>query len=573
MPSKEEILNLLTRLDTRTAEEIESEEVEFKPWSSDIKSNQRVAREYAVCFANSKGGSLVFGVADKTVGRGNAIHSCSGYDIDKFRSAIYQSTMPNIVVEIEELAVPEGILLLVHIPQGQPDTTYATSDGLHKIRIEKTCMPLLQSNHRRQRMTIGAIDWSAEPADGLSSDDLDPLEIERFRNILKIEKPTSDLLSLSNEELARAVGAIENDKVCNAGVLMFGRKDVIRRFMPQHEIIFVAHTSSTEIFKENHSGAILSLLERLTELLMLPNYNPVKSLEVDMFKFDVQKYPDLTLREALLNAIVHRDYTESGQVYVRLEKDELVISNPGGFVGGITVQNILTHEPRQRNKRLAEIVEKSELVERAGVGRRRIFIPMLSFGKRMPLYTADLHSVTLRLYGSMVSKSVALYVARKRKEGLEFEIVDLILLNYLALHESINVKEASVLCQRSEDEMKALLDERTLSEKRFLEKRGKRTGTYHLDRAIAVNLLGKAMYSQLRDIDAVRFPEMIRQYVIDHGSIGNSECRELLKLGNSNSAKVTASQILGKLTGEDGFLDAVEGQRKNRRYVLRHVKY
>jgi hypothetical protein len=197
---------------------------------------------------------------------------------------------------------------------------------------------------------------------------------------------------------------------------------------------------------------------------------------------------------------------------------------------------------------------------------------MLAFGKRMPIYKADDQSVTLKLFGGLVNEKVALFVARKQKEGFEFDLVDLILLNYLAVRDSIDVKEASILCHRDQDEIKAMLDERTLASKKMLEKRGKRSSTYHLDRAMAVELLGKARYSQIRGIDAVRFPEMIKQYVNDHNSITNKECRELLKLGNSNSALVKAAEIIRSLLTEEGFLmiDPKSGKSyRNRRYIIR----
>jgi len=570
---KQEILKLMERLDIEPAESIESEELEFKPWSTEIKENQRVAREYAVCFANAKGGTIVFGVRDKTVGRSAAIHGCKDYNTTTFTTAIYQGTSPNIAVHIEEAVVREGTLLLVQVPPGRDDTTYATSDGLHKIRIDKTCQPLFQSNHRRLRMSIGAIDWSAEPAEGVSIQDLDPIEIERFRNTLRVEKPSSDLLALSHEELLRAIGAVESATVVNAGVLMFARKDILRKALRQHEVIFVSHTSPTEIFKENLSAPILAILERMTEILLLPIYNPTRSLQVDMFNFDVQKFPTMTLREALLNAIVHRDYTQPGQVYVRLENDDLCFSNPGGFIGGITVDNILTHEAKQRNKRLAEMVEKSGLVERAGIGRRRIFIPMLAFGKRMPTYDADAHTVALHLYGGVVSDKLALLVARLQKDGYRLGINELAVLNYLVTRESIDATEASSLLQVDPPTATLILDDLMSTPLRMLEKRGKKKGvTYHLERAIAVDLLGRSKYAQMKDIEAVRFPEMIRQYVEEHGSISNRECRELLRLGNSASASVKSSQILSQLIGPDGFLRAVGKSKAQRRYVLKQIK-
>ena len=68
---------------------------------------------------------------------------------------------------------------------------------------------------------------------------------------------------------------------------------------------------------------------------------------------------------------------------------ELVVTSPGGFIAGITPLNILRHEPVARNRTLAEAFEKLGMVERAGIGRRRIFVTTLSFGKRIPEYETD----------------------------------------------------------------------------------------------------------------------------------------------------------------------------------------
>ena len=78
MPTKEEILKMLDKLEFQNAESVENEEIEFKPWLPEVRENQRIAREYTVCFANAKGGTIVFGVKDKTVTRAAAIHGCRG---------------------------------------------------------------------------------------------------------------------------------------------------------------------------------------------------------------------------------------------------------------------------------------------------------------------------------------------------------------------------------------------------------------------------------------------------------------------------------------------------------------
>ena len=73
-------------------------------------------------------------------------------------------------------------------------------------------------------------------------------------------------------------------------------------------------------------------------------------------------------REAAANAPTHRDYTRMGAVHVRLHDDALTVSNPGGFVEGVTLDNLLTTEPRPRNPRLADVFKRLGLVERTGRG-------------------------------------------------------------------------------------------------------------------------------------------------------------------------------------------------------------
>jgi ATP-dependent DNA helicase RecG len=89
--------------------------------------------------------------------------------------------------------------------------------------------------------------------------------------------------------------------------------------------------------------------------------------------------------------------------------------------------------------------------------------------------------------------------------------------------------------------------------------------TYHLAQNAAVALQGSVVYPRSRDIDAVRWPELIRAYVVQHGSINNTECRQLLGLGNSDSARTQATRLLQAMD----FLETYGSTRQNTRYRLR----
>jgi ATP-dependent DNA helicase RecG len=199
IPNNAEIIALLDRLATHTADELESQWLEFKPWQ-DSKDEMKVAVEYAVCFANAEGGVIVFGVVDQTRGRAAAIRGVHGYDLDTWQRGIYAATVPHLSVDIEELAVPEGTgkLLIVRVRKGT-SPPYGTAQGLFKTRVGKNCMPLYPASFARDQIRIGAIDWSGQPAEEVSMVDLDPVEVARARNILRGINPDSELLELNDK--------------------------------------------------------------------------------------------------------------------------------------------------------------------------------------------------------------------------------------------------------------------------------------------------------------------------------------------------------------------------------------
>jgi ATP-dependent DNA helicase RecG len=201
---------------------------------------------------------------------------------------------------------------------------------------------------------------------------------------------------------------------------------------------------------------------------------------------------------------------------------------------------------------------KLRLVESAGTGRRRIFIPTLSYGKRMPRYESDGTRVTLRIFDGAFDRRLAGLVAKWNEDGRDVQLDVLLVLTYMKEHAYIDAKRAAELLQLDRDDARAVLDQLSMPGRGILERRGT-TGaaTFHLAKGIAKDLLGKAAYTRTKGIAPARYGEMVREYVQDHRSITNRECRELLGLGDSLSAQVEASRYLKKWSQPDGFLEPV----------------
>lgn len=556
IPTNAEITELLARLDECVADDLESQFLDFKPWQGP-KEDLKIASEYAACFANGSGGVVVFGVSDKVRGRAQAIQGVKNYDIDVFRRGIFDGTRPGIDAEVVEISVPEGTgkLLVVRVAEGG-GKPYGTAAGLFKQRIGKNCMPLDPAVFQRAQISTAAVDWSGAPALGVTLNDLDPLQIERARQALRSKAPSSGLNELPNEAFLQGLEAIRGGLVTHTGMLLFARREVLALQCPQAQFHYVFHDSETSVARNDLDRLpLLEAVERIEQIFTGP-INPEREIDLGLFKLRIPQFPLEGVREAVLNALTHRDYLNPGEVLVRHSANELVVTSPGGFVDGITPENILRHEAVPRNRTLANALVKLRLVESSGIGRRRIFRSALIYGKRRPEYTTDGHSVTLRIFNQGAHEALARLIARLDSQGADVGLDQLLVLDALRVQDFIDVTEAASVLQLSRDDARRVLDSMGQSPLSLLERKGHTaTATFHLAKGIAKELKGKAAYTKTRGLNPVRYAEMVREYLSDHHEIRNAEVRELLGLGNSASAQVEVSRYLTKWSQSDGFLD------------------
>lgn len=567
--SDAELLALLARLDDEPADALESQWLDFKPWEG-AKEATKAAIEYAVCFANAQGGAVVFGVNDKVRGRTAAIQGVRGVDADLMRRNIFDGTRPALSVSVSLLAVPEGSgqLLVMRVPRGDAGP-YGTSAGLFKQREGKNCMPLDPHGFTRARVSTGEVDWSGAPAQGVAISDLDPVQIARARNVLRAKDPGSGLLELGDADFLAGLEAVRDGHVTHTGMLLFARRDVLTARCPQAQFHYVLLRDETTVARNDIDRLpLLEVVERMEQVFQGP-LNPEEEVSLGLFKLRIPQFPIEAVREAVLNALTHRDYTDPGEVLVRHSADELAITSPGGFIAGISPENILRHEPKARNRTLANAFVKLRLVESSGIGRRRIYRSALEFGKRRPLYTATGETVTLRIFNRGANPRLARMVSELSAEGAPVLLDHLLVLDALQQTDHIDAAAAAETLQLSRDDARTVLDAMAAPALGLLERRGHtHTATFHLAKGVATALKGKVAYTRTRGLNPVRYAEMVREYLKDHRSITNAELRQLLGLGASASASVEASRLLNKWSAEGGFLERQPPENRPR-YVLR----
>lgn len=389
---------------------------------------------------------------------------------------------------------------------------------------------------------LGLMDASAQPLPGARLSDFDPLERERLRQAVQKYGGDRVLLDLDDEAIDGALGFTarqpDGQRVPTlCGLLVIGRVEALRQHVPTHELAFQVLAEQAVRFNEFRNVPLLQAIEWL-ETNFRP-YNPEEELQVGLFRVPVPRVDMGAFREAVANALIHRDYHRLGAVHVRLENDALVVSNPGGLVDGVTLANLLTTEPRPRNRALADAMKRIGVVERSGRGVDKIYRGLLKFGRPKPDYSrTDSNSVVLRLATDAVDLEFArLVVEQERQRDAELPIDSLIALSVLREFKRVSADELAVQIQRDAASAKRTLE--ALAEAGLVEAHGSTKGrSYTLSVAVYQRQGNKAAYTRQAGFAAIQQEQMVLSYIAQHGRIKRAEVMDLCRLSGSQAGKL-----------------------------------
>lgn len=396
----------------------------------------------------------------------------------------------------------------------------------------------------------GLLDYTSLVVESASWEDLDPLEFERFRRFLRENPGRGDeaLLQLSDPELAKALGAVEaNHEVTRVrvlGLLLFGKEASLRRLLPTHEVAFQVLRGQEVEVNEFFRAPLLRVMEEVLQRFRARYCE--EELMMGLLRVGVPEYSERAFREAVANALIHRDYTRLGAVHIQWYDDHLVISNPGGFPEGVRLDNILVTPPRPRNPLLADAFKRAGIVERTGRGVDIIFTEQLRTGRPAPSYARSTPTdVVLVLYGGKANLEFVRLVMEENRAGRLVGLDELLILNALWRERSLTTPQAAMLLQKPEPDARAVLER--LVESGLVEARGERKGrTYHLSAATYKRLGLPSAYVRRRGFEPLQQEQMILQYVRAHGRITRREAAELCQI-----SPFQASRLLQKLVKQE----------------------
>ena len=263
--------------------------------------------------------------------------------------------------------------------------------------------------------------------------DLDTAAIEAFRSKWMEKSGNRRIKNDSVKELLMNCGAITDHGITYAALILFGTHKALGRFRPQAEIVFEyrsSYASGPPQQREDLRMGFFSCYDHIWELINLRNDK--QHYQEGLFIFDIPTFNERVVREALLNAVCHRNYQLNGSVFVRQYRDRLLIESPGGLPLGVTLDNIL-YKQSPRNRLIAEILSRCGLVERSGQGMNLIYEWSIKEAKPLPDFTGtDDYAVCITLNGLIIDKRMLSIISKIGSEHLEsFTTSDFLVINAL----------------------------------------------------------------------------------------------------------------------------------------------
>jgi ATP-dependent DNA helicase RecG len=333
--------------------------------------------------------------------------------------------------------------------------------------------------------------------------------------------------------------------------LILGREAALREHLPTHEVAFQVLEGTKVRVNDFYRTPLLKTFERVTE--QMEARVEEDEVQVGLFRVPIPTFDKRAYREALLNAMMHRDYTRLGAVHVRWESDGLVVSNPGGFVEGVTLGNLLVVEPKPRNPLLADVIKRIGLVERTGRGIDMIYQGLLRYGRPEPDYTrSDTTTVVVQLSSAKPDLAfLQMILETEEQTGSPVPLDAMIVLARLRRERRIDTSTVAQAIQKDQAAARGVLEK--LVEIGLIEAHGAKKGrTYTLSAKVYQKFGQSADYVRQAGFDTIQQEQMVLQYVRKHRRITRQEAAELCRITSDQAKRLLSSLTRRKKLTKQG---------------------
>ena len=406
------------------------------------KGFQDIAKD-CVAFANADGGALLIGIED------GFRDPPSDQRIDQAQLELPMKRIPqlttNVGVSIQKSTAKNGgeFIELRVIPSR--NSIAATSDGRYFIRVSDESRPLLPDELSRLLGDKSAYVWETIKSRRVSDQQVDEMKKNTFLEIIRdSDRVSSFVKDKTDHELLEYYFFIQEGRLTNLGILWMGRREdrAVLRYAPVIQCIKYDEMDrkTNKWLWDDYDLNPLELIEAVWK--QVPEWRESYEIPDGLFRTTIPHYDKVVVRELLANALVHRPYTQSGDIFINLHPDRLEIHNPGLLPLGVTPRNIL-HTTVRRNEHLARVFYDMHLMEREGSGYDRMYEVLLSASKPPPKVLEGNDRVTVTIYKRIINNAVLDFID-KADQMFPISQKEKITLGLLAQHKSLT---AIGLCQ------------------------------------------------------------------------------------------------------------------------------
>lgn len=430
------------------AYQLESETLDFKQEARSEPETIRVLVDAAICFANLGGGTIVLGVADDL--SGPAAMLGTSLSTDTIRQRIYDLTQPRLVVSAIEHEHEARRLVLINVIEGIE--MVSDTKGRASRRHGSDCVPLSISQAATLNDDRRRFDWSAAPSDlGLTDVDEEAVEEARAR-LARYDDERRQLALAATTDLLGDLGVLRDGRLTRAGEILF----CARRGHPP--IVYVSRaTPGGEVRTQYREAAAGLVAYREVLRRIVDSASPTPVVLRDGQQLELHDFPLVAVREALGNALLHRDYRQPDPIHVDHSPNVLSFVSPGPLVVGVTPSNILHVPSKPRNTLLAGVAHKLGLAEELSRGVDRMYREMIKLGKRPPEITDEApFSVRVDLTGGAPNQTVARFVATLPITAQD-DVDTMLVLFTLMDRQQVTARELGPILQRGQAATEAVL--------------------------------------------------------------------------------------------------------------------
>ena len=392
-----------------------------------------------VAFANATGGQLLLGIEDGE-DRPPAEQRIPADLPDTLRRKLAERTVNVTVLPDVAAAANGGEFIALRVPRSL--AVASTTDGRYYLRVSDQSRPVTGDDVLRLASERAALPWETQTSLQLPRADADPAQQLALLQALRAsDRVKPSVKEKTDDELLDHYQLAQGPWLTHLGVLCIGRQHQRAQLMSAPVLQFIKFDELgqkvNKLVWDDHTLSPMALIEAVWA--EVPDFRERYELPDGLYRQHVPAFDEVVVRELLVNALVHRPYTQRGDIFLNLHPDRLEVVNPGPLPLGVTPQNVL-HTTVRRNEHLARRFHDLKLMEREGSGFDKVFEVLLSQGRPAPELTETHDRVQVTIRRRILAPRVIDFIA-KADQTYPLTQRERITLGLLAQHEAMTARE------------------------------------------------------------------------------------------------------------------------------------